>query len=61
MFGPSMVIGGCTGVAVGRPSVTSGRKFIKDPGVWCRMGIAGFFAVALHNAPISTIIMVEVK
>jgi len=59
IFGPSMVIGGCTGVAVGQflqPWFPEG--LIHDPHAYGVVGMAGFFA-GCANAPISTIIMVS--
>lgn len=57
VFGPSMVIGGCIGGAVG--------LWFQDlfgvqthPGAYAIIGMAGFFAGCAH-APISTIIMVS--
>ena len=57
VFGPSMVIGGCVGGALG--------LWFQDlfgiqtpPGAYAIIGMAGFFAGAAH-APISTIIMVS--
>ncbi|MDA1163049.1 MAG: chloride channel protein [Planctomycetota bacterium] len=57
VFGPSMVIGGCVGAALG--------LWFQDlfgiethPGAFAIIGMAGFFAGAAH-APISTIIMVS--
>ena len=57
VFGPSMVIGGCVGAAVG---ICFGELLhIKtDPGAYAIVGMAGFFAGCAH-APISTIIMVS--
>ncbi len=57
VFGPSMVIGGSVGVAVGH--VASGLwPYQLDPGAFGIVGMAGFFAGCAH-APISTIIMVS--
>lgn len=57
VFGPSMVVGGCVGAALG--------LWFQDlfgiqthPGAFAIIGMAGFFAGAAH-APISTIIMVS--
>lgn len=56
VFGPSMVIGGCVGVAIGKIA----QQFWPgiDPGAFGVVGMAGFFA-GCANAPISTIIMVS--
>ena len=58
VFGPSMVIGGCTGVAVGKTCSYLWPEVIKNPGAFGVVGMAGFFAGCAH-APISTIIMVS--
>lgn len=58
VFGPSMVIGGCTGVAVGKSCSYFWPDLIKTPGAFGVVGMAGFFAGCAH-APISTIIMVS--
>jgi len=57
VFGPSMVIGGCVGAAIG---LWFQDLFGIDtqPGAYAIVGMAGFFAGAAH-APISTIIMVS--
>lgn len=57
VFGPSMVIGGCTGIAVGKVVDYFFPGFI-NPGAFGVVGMAGFFAGCAH-APISTIIMVS--
>lgn len=57
VFGPSMVIGGCIGVATGRVVQDLGWKSI-SPGAFGIVGMAGFFA-GIARAPISTIIMVS--
>ncbi len=59
LFGPSMVIGGCTGVAVAQflqPLFPAG--VIHQTQAYGIVGMAGFFA-GCANAPISTIIMVS--
>ncbi len=59
VFGPSMVIGGCTGVAVAQflqPLFPEG--LIHQPQAYGVVGMAGFIAGCI-NAPISTIIMVS--
>ena len=57
VFGPSMVIGGCVGAAVG---IVFRQWFGIDthPAAYAIIGMAGFFAGCAH-APISTIIMVS--
>ena len=59
VFGPSMVFGGCTGVAVAQflqPLFPEG--LIHQPQAYGVVGMAGFIAGCI-NAPISTIIMVS--
>jgi chloride channel protein, CIC family len=58
VFGPSMVIGGCTGGAVGVVLHSIWRQLVPHPQIYAIVGMAGFFAGAAH-APISTIIMVS--
>lgn len=57
VFGPSMVIGGALGVAVGRMAAYV-WPWPLDAGAFGIVGMAGFFAGCAH-APISTIIMVS--
>lgn len=57
VFGPSMVIGGCTGLAVGRLCQVFWPGVI-NVGAFGVVGMAGFFA-GCANAPISTVIMVS--
>jgi CIC family chloride channel protein len=57
VFGPSMVIGGCTGGAVGELLHRLAPQLVPQPAVYAVIGMAGFFAGVAH-APISTIIMV---
>lgn len=57
VFGPSMVIGGCTGAAVGLVLHGVWPQLVPQPQIFAIVGMAGFFAGAAH-APISTIIMV---
>lgn len=57
VFGPSMVIGGCVGVAIGHLTAMYWPYEIQ-PGAFGIVGMAGFFAGCAH-APISTIIMVS--
>lgn len=56
VFGPSMVIGGCLGVATGR--LVQDLMPDVDPRAFGVVGMAGFFA-GIARAPISTIIMVS--
>ncbi len=58
VFGPSMVIGGCTGAAVGATLHGIWPQLVPHPQIYAIVGMAGFFAGAAH-APISTIIMVS--
>ena len=58
VFGPSMVIGGCLGAAVGVAFHELWPAVVTRPEPFALVGMAGFFAGAA-NAPISTIIMVS--
>lgn len=60
VFGPSMVIGGALGGAVGLVfySIPQTRAVCSEPAVFVLLGMAGFFS-AVANAPISTLIMVS--
>ncbi len=58
VFGPSMVIGGCLGAAVGTFFHDLWPQLVPRPEVYAIVGMAGFFAGVAH-APISTIIMVS--
>jgi CIC family chloride channel protein len=58
VFGPSMVIGGCLGGAVGKLFYLWIPGVVAQPGAFVIVGMAGFFAAA-SNAPISTVIMVS--
>jgi CIC family chloride channel protein len=58
VFGPSMVIGGCLGGAVGQFFHGAWPNLVPHPEVYTVVGMAGFFAGCAH-APISTIIMVS--
>ena len=58
VFGPSVVIGGAFGGAVGRIFNSIMPGIIPHPGAFVVVGMAGFFA-AVSNAPISTIIFVS--
>jgi len=58
VFGPSMVIGGSIGGAVGKLFYMWIPGVVAQPGAFVIVGMAGFFAAA-SNAPISTVIMVS--
>ncbi len=58
VFGPSMVIGGCTGGAVGLTLQSFWPHLFTEPEAFAVVGMAGFFA-GIARAPISTIIMVR--
>jgi CIC family chloride channel protein len=58
VFGPSMVIGGSLGGAVGKLFHLWTPGIVTQPGAFVIVGMAGFFAAA-SNAPISTVIMVS--
>jgi CIC family chloride channel protein len=58
VFGPSVVIGGAFGGAVGRIFHSIVPGIVTEPGAFVIVGMAGFFA-AVSNAPISTIIFVS--
>jgi CIC family chloride channel protein len=58
VFGPSMVIGGCAGAAVGQCFYRWWPTLVTHPQAYTIVGMAGFFAGAAR-APISTIIMVS--
>lgn len=58
VFGPSIVIGGTLGGAVGRVFHGWLPNIVTNPGAFVVVGMAGFFAI-VSNAPISTIIFVS--
>ncbi len=58
VFGPSMVIGGCTGGAIGQFLHWLWPAAVPHPAIYAVVGMAGFFAGCAH-APISTIVMVS--
>jgi CIC family chloride channel protein len=58
VFGPSIVIGGAMGGAVGRVFNHIMPTVITEPGAFVVVGMAGFFA-GVSNTPISTIIFVS--
>ncbi|TWU32274.1 chloride channel protein [Novipirellula artificiosorum] len=58
VFGPSMVIGGCLGAAVGLGFQSIWPSVVTEPEAFAVVGMAGFFA-GVARAPVSTIIMVR--
>jgi len=58
VFGPSMVIGGTLGGAVGIAAQHFMPTVVTQPAAFVPVGMAGFFAAAA-NTPISTLIMVS--
>jgi CIC family chloride channel protein len=58
VFGPSMVIGGCLGAAVGNLLHQFSPALVPQPQIYAIVGMAGFFSGIAHS-PISTIIMVS--
>ena len=58
VFGPSMVIGGSVGAAVGKLFHQLMPNIVQQPGAFAIVGMAGFFA-GCANAPFSTILMVS--
>ena len=58
VFGPSIVIGGAIGGAVGIITNTLFPQIGVNPGAFVIVGMAGFFSAAAH-CPISTIIMLR--
>lgn len=58
VFGPSMVIGGALGGAVGLLAHQWMPGVVTQPGAYVAVGMAGFFAAAA-NTPISTLVMVS--
>ena len=58
VFGPSIVIGGALGGAVGRTFHALMPSVVLQPGAFVVVGMAGFFT-AVSNTPISTIIFVS--
>jgi CIC family chloride channel protein len=57
VFGPSMVIGGCLGAAVGTVFHSWFPAMVPDVGPFTIVGMAGFFA-GVAKTPISTLLMV---
>ncbi len=58
VFGPSVVIGGAMGGAVGKIFHSLIPNIVTQPGTFVIVGMAGFFAAA-SNTPISTIIFIS--
>jgi CIC family chloride channel protein len=58
VFGPSMVIGGALGGAVGLLAQQWMPGVVTQPGAFVAVGMAGFFSAAA-NTPISTLVMVS--
>jgi CIC family chloride channel protein len=58
VFGPSIVIGGAMGGAVGKLFNQWMPNIVSEPGAFVVVGMAGFFT-AVSNTPISTIIFVS--
>ncbi len=58
VFGPSMVIGGCAGGAVGLGLHSLWPELVPHPSSFAVVGMAGFFAAAAKT-PFSTMIMVS--
>ena len=58
VFGPSMVIGGCGGGALGMALHARWPGLVPDPASFVIVGMAGFFAAAAKT-PISTLIIVS--
>jgi len=58
VFGPSIVIGGAMGGAVGKIFHGLMPEIVTEPGAFVVVGMAGFFT-AVSNTPISTIIFVS--
>ncbi len=58
VFGPSMVIGGALGAAVGQVLHMVMPELVPHPSVFAIVGMAGFFSAAA-NTPISTLVMVS--
>ncbi len=58
VFGPSMVIGGCVGGAVGLVLHSAFPNVVQQPAAFVIVGMAGFFS-GIANTPISTLVMVS--
>lgn len=57
VFGPSMVIGGTLGGAIGLTMQSISQNLVSNPGAFALVGMVGFFSAAA-NTPFSTIVMV---
>lgn len=58
VFGPSMVIGGCAGGAVGLLLHEQFPEVVRQPATFVVVGMAGFFA-GIAKTPISSLVMVS--
>jgi CIC family chloride channel protein len=58
VFGPSMVIGGCLGSAVGQLFHAWWPELVRQPQAFAIVGMAGFFS-GCARAPLSTVLMVS--
>ncbi len=58
VFGPSMVIGGCLGSAVGQVFHAWWPELVRQPQAFAIVGMAGFFS-GCARAPLSTVLMVS--
>jgi chloride channel protein, CIC family len=58
VFGPSMVIGGCLGSAVGQVFHAWWPDLVRQPQAFAIVGMAGFFS-GCARAPLSTVLMVS--
>ncbi len=58
VFGPSMVIGGCGGGALGMALHHLAPSLVPHPAAFVIVGMAGFFAAAAKT-PLSTLVMVS--
>ena len=58
VFGPSMVIGGCLGSAVGQVFNAWWPELVRQPQAFAIVGMAGFFS-GCARAPLSTVLMVS--
>src|ERR1700730_8306510 len=58
VFGPSMVIGGCGGGALGIVLHPFSPALVPHPSTFVIVGMAGFFAAAAKT-PVSTLVMVS--
>jgi len=58
VFGPSMVIGGCVGGAVGLVLHQQFPDIVQQPAAFVVVGMAGFFA-GIAKTPISSLVMVS--